>query len=72
MARLNKMKSWYDEKEDVLNIQLKENGYWKSLELPNGLVVDIAENGSIIALEILGASKVFIGEGKKVLEHAIN
>jgi uncharacterized protein YuzE len=53
-----KMESWYDDKEDILNIQLKKNGYWKSIELPNGVIIDIAKDGPIMAIEILKASKV--------------
>lgn len=53
------METWYDKEEDVLNIQLKE-GYWKSIELPNGLVIDITKDGSISGIEILRASKIFI------------
>jgi len=53
------MKTWYDKNEDILNIQLKDKEYWKSIELPNGVVIDIPRDGSIIGIEILKASKVF-------------
>lgn len=56
------MEKWYDKQEDILNIQLKDVKYWKSIELPNGIVFDIAEDGSIVAIEILKASKVFSGD----------
>jgi uncharacterized protein YuzE len=62
------MEQWYDKEEDILNIQLQEKGYWKSIELPNGVVIDIAKDGSIIAIEILHASKIFSGDVKKVIE----
>lgn len=62
------MKSWYDKEEDIYNIQLKDNGYWKSIELPNGIVIDVAKDGSIMSIEILRASKVFSGDVKKVIE----
>ena len=64
------MKSWYDKQEDILNIQMKEDGYWKSVELPNGIVIDVAKDGSIMSIEILRASKVFSGDVKKVIESA--
>jgi len=64
------MENWYDEEEDILNIQLKGEGYWKSIELPNGVVIDVAKDGSIIGIEILRASKVFSGDVKKVIEAA--
>lgn len=63
------METWYDKEEDILNIQLKE-GYWKSIELPNGVVIDIAEDGTISGIEILRASKVFSGDVRKVIQSA--
>ena len=62
------MEQWYDNEEDILNIQLNEDKYWKSIELPNGIVFDIAKDGSIISIEVLKASKIFSGDIKKVLE----
>jgi len=62
-------KTWYDKEEDVLNIELNKGEYWKSVELPNGIVIDIAKDGSITGIEILQASKVFSGDIKKVIEH---
>ncbi len=62
------MEKSYDKEEDILNIQLKDEGYWKSVELPNGVVFDIAKDGSIISIEVLKASKVFSGDIKKVIE----
>ena len=62
------MEKWYDKDEDILNIQFKDDKYWKSVELPNGVVFDIAKDGSIIAVEILNASKVFSGDVHKVIE----
>jgi uncharacterized protein YuzE len=63
------METWYDKKEDILNIQLKE-GYWKSIELPNGVVIDVAKDGTISGIEILRASKIFSGDVRKVIEAA--
>ncbi|MDO8556663.1 MAG: DUF2283 domain-containing protein [Nanoarchaeota archaeon] len=62
------MKSWYDKEEDILNIELVEKVYWKSVELPSGVIIDIAKDGSILSIEILQASKVFSGDMKKVIE----
>ncbi|MDP4012478.1 MAG: DUF2283 domain-containing protein [Candidatus Nanoarchaeia archaeon] len=64
------MEEWYDEEEDILNIQLSEEDYWKSIELGNGIIIDVSKKGSIIAFEILRASKIFSGELKKVIETA--
>ena len=62
------MEQWYDKEEDVLNIQIADKGYWKSIELSSGVVIDVSQDGSIIGIEILQASKVFGRECKKVLE----
>ena len=62
--------TWYDKEEDVLNIELKKGKYWKSIELPNGIIIDVAKDGAILGIEILKASKVFSGNVKKVIEHA--
>ncbi len=62
--------TFYDEDEDILNIQVKDSEYWKSVELPNGVVVDIAKDGSVMAIEIVKASKIFVGDLRKVIETA--
>ena len=64
------METWYDKEEDILNIQLTGKEYWKSIELPNRIVIDISKDGSITSIEILKASKVFSGDVRKVIEHA--
>jgi len=60
----------YDKDADVLNIDLEDKEYWKSIELPNGIVMDISKEGSIISIEILWASKFFSGDARKVIEMA--
>ena len=62
--------TWYDKEEDILNIELSKKDYWKTIELPNGINIDIAKDGSITGIEIIKASKVFSGDVKKVIEHA--
>ncbi|MBI2124771.1 DUF2283 domain-containing protein [Candidatus Pacearchaeota archaeon] len=63
------MEEWYGKEEDILNIELTTGrDYWKSIELPNGIVIDIGEDGKIKGIEILRASKVFSGDVKSVLE----
>ncbi len=64
------MENWYDNKEDVLGIHIQDKEYWKSIELPNGIVIDISKDGEIIGLEVLRASKIFSGDVKKVIEIA--
>ncbi len=63
------METWYDKEEDVLNIQIGE-GYWKSIELPNGVIIDVARNGTITGIEILGASRIFAGDVRNVIRSA--
>ena len=64
------MEKWYDKEEDILNIQLDKKEYWKSIELSNGVVIDVSKDGAIISIEILRASKVFSGDVKRVIETA--
>ena len=64
------MEQIYSKEEDVMNIQLFNKPYWKSIELPNGIVIDVSKDGLIIAIEILHASKVFSGDVKRVIETA--
>ena len=61
---------WYDEEADVLNVEINDKEYWKSIELPNGMVIDIAKDGSMTSIEILNASKFFTGDAYKVIESA--
>ena len=62
------MKQSYDKEDDILNIEIEDKEYWKSIELPSGIVIDVSKDGSIISIEILRASKVFSGDVKKVIE----
>jgi uncharacterized protein YuzE len=64
------MEQWYDKEEDILGIRLDDKTYWKSIELPNGIVIDVSKEGSIIGMEILKASDIFSGDVKQVIESA--
>lgn len=64
------MEMSYDKEEDILSIQLSNETYWKSVELPNGIVFDVAKTGKITAIEVLRASKIFSGDIKNVIETA--
>jgi len=61
---------WYDEEADVLNIEINSKEYWKSIELPNGVVIDMAKDGTITSIEILNASKKFSGDAQKIIAAA--
>jgi len=62
-------KTWYDREEDTLNIGIKKGIYWKSIELPSGIVIDVTKDGTILSLEIPRASQQF-SHFKKVLSRA--
>ena len=62
--------TWYDKEEDILNIELVQKDYWKTVELPSGINIDVAKDGTITGIEILRASKVFSGDVKKVIQQA--
>ena len=64
------VKTFYDKDEDILNIQLRNSDYWKSVELPNGVVIDISKGGNIVAIEFIKASKAFAGDLRRVIEAA--
>ena len=61
---------WYDEEEDVLGVQIIKEGYWKSIELPSGITIDISKKVEILGVEILKASKVFSGDVARVIKLA--
>lgn len=61
---------WYDDEADVLNIEINDKEYWKSIELGNGVVIDIAKDGSMTSIEILRASKLLRGDARKIIESA--
>jgi len=42
----------------------------QSIELPGGILIDISKDGEVIGLEIWQASKLFLGDKRKVLEAA--
>ena len=52
------MEQWYDEEEDILGVRLGNEEYWKSVELPNGIVIDLSKDGKIIGIEISGAKNI--------------
>lgn len=64
------MESWYDKEEDILGIQIQDKGYWKSVELSNGIVIDLSKEGHVIGIEILEASKIFSGDTQKIIQVA--
>ncbi len=51
------MKVKYNKEVDVLLIQFKESAIKESDESKPGIIIDYAEDGSVISIEILDASK---------------
>jgi len=66
------MEQWYDKEEDILGVRLQEKKYWKSIELANGIVIDLSRDGGVIGIEIPKASAIFLKDTKKVIESAIH
>lgn len=51
--------TWYDKEFDILGAHFSKEKSWKSLELPNGVVLDLSKSGKIVGLEIFKASRFF-------------
>ncbi len=62
--------TWYDEKEDILGIQLKNRDYWKSVEVSKNVVVDLSNRGDIIGIEIFGAKRSFKKDAPLIVSRA--
>jgi uncharacterized protein YuzE len=62
--------TWYDREEDVLGIQLRRKGYWKSVEVSKNVLVDLAEDGEIMGVEILGARRLFKKDAPLIVSKA--
>jgi len=53
------MKFNYDKKIDALYLSFNEERYHESDEVSPGIILDYGQNGKIIGLEVLDASKHF-------------
>lgn len=67
---MNTKEIWYDDEADILNIEITDKEYWKSVELPNGVVIDIAKDGSMTSIEFLNASVLLRGDARKIIDRA--
>lgn len=52
------MKVEYDKETDTMTIQLRDADIRESDELRAGVIVDFADDGGIVSIEIMNASKV--------------
>ena len=50
---------WYDEEADTIGIMLKDKTHWKGVEISKHVVVDLAKDGEIVGIEILGVKEAF-------------
>ena len=53
----------YDDEADALYIQFREGEHAQTREVEAGIIVDYNEEGAVIGIEILEASKRTAGEG---------
>jgi len=51
------MKIKYDKETDIMYLRFSENKIEESAEEKQGIIIDFDENGKIVAIEILNASK---------------
>ncbi len=63
---------WYDNEEDILGIQVARTKYWKSVEVSKNVVVDLAEDGEIIGVEIFQAKQHFKKDAPLIVARASN
>ena len=57
------MKIEYDNQADALYISFQEGAHSESKEVEKGVIVDYNENGEILGIEIIRASKLLNGKG---------
>ncbi len=50
---------WYDKEADTIGIMLKDKSHWKGVEVSKHVVVDLAKDGEIVGIEILGVKEAF-------------
>jgi hypothetical protein len=63
------MERWYDDEEDILGLHWGDKEYHISVELVDGIIMDIAKDGTPLGLEIMSAKR-FFAEHPEVLKSA--
>ncbi len=66
------MKVTYDEEADALYLTLREEEYYESDEIKEGLIIDYDREGNPIGVEILGASTHLNHEDLSTVNFEIN
>ena len=59
------MKITYDKTVDALNLTFKKGTVAKTLELSEGVLLDVDKNGTILYIEVLNASEIMSKENLK-------
>ena len=61
---------WYDEEADTIGIMLKDKTHWKGVEISKHVVVDLAKDGEIVGIEILGVKEAFKKDAPLIVSRA--
>jgi uncharacterized protein YuzE len=61
---------WYDEEADTIGIMLKDKTHWKGVEISKHVVVDLAKDGEIVGIEILGVKEAFKKDAPLIVSKA--
>ena len=61
---------WYDAEEDTLGIMLKNKNHWKGVEVSKHVIVDLAKDGEIVGIEILGVKDAFKEDAPLIVSKA--
>lgn len=62
--------TWYDEKEDVLGMHVKDKLSWRSVEVSRQVIVDLSKEGEIVGVEIHGAKQFFKKDAPLIVSKA--
>ena len=74
MEQGGQMKIYYDDKYDLLYIRFsrQEKEKVQNIEIFDGVVLDVGENGKIVGIEIIDASQKIVLEELLPVKYAIN
>jgi len=61
---------WYDAEEDVMGIMLKNRRHWRGVEVGKHLIFDLAKDGEIVGIEILGVKQAFKKDAPLIVSKA--
>jgi uncharacterized protein YuzE len=61
---------WYDEEADAMGIMLKNRRHWKGVEVSKHVIIDLAKDGEIVGIEILGVREAFKEDAPLIVSRA--